>query len=107
MAKEIARHVNLHTRTVVVEVEDDFGVVSRHTIPLIGDCCSMCGHQFPGSNGTPDVEASIAQAVAHVDGIMDEMIPKLEKVAHSSPQIKEHVERAKAKKNGHRAPGQN
>lgn len=86
------------TRTVSVDVEDYFGVVTTHTIPLVGDCCSLCNRVFPGNDGSADIEASVAQVVAHVRDIGDGLITKLEKSSH--PEIKKHVELAKAKRDG-------
>lgn len=100
MAKEIRRRLDIASRSVIVEVEDDFGIVTPHTIPLTGDVCAHCGCVIPGTKGSPDVEASAAAVVAHVDGIMDQVIAQLEKIAHTSPEIQQHVDRAKAKRNG-------
>lgn len=93
------------TRTLVLDVEDHFGVVSHHTIPLMGDKCPHCGTVLGGSAGSPDIEASVAQVIASVEACVNDVIAKLEKVDH--PEIKKLVEGAKAKRDGHRAPGQN
>jgi hypothetical protein len=78
-AKELRRRVNLATRTVVVDVEDDFGIVTPHTLPLIGDHCPHCGSQLPGNSGVRDMDASATAAVKHIDDITEQILPHLEK----------------------------
>jgi len=101
MAKEIRRRFNTATRHVVIDVEDDFGNVSVHSIPLTADHCSHCGQALPGTQGTTDVNATAAAIVAHVDRMMPELIAKLEQAAKGDPELLKHVQAAKARRNGH------
>ena len=94
MAKELSRKYDIASRSVSVTVEDYFGHVSHHTIPLTADMCPHCGHKMPGNNGSPDVEKSIAAVLEHVRQVADDVIAKLEPISH--PGIRQHVERAKA-----------
>lgn len=92
MARELSRKYDIASRSVSVTVEDYFGHVSHHTIPLTGDSCPHCGVVMVG--GSEDIEASISAVIAHVSEVGDALISKLEKVKH--PGIQKHVERAKA-----------
>ena len=98
MAKEISRTFDIASLSVVVRVENDFGHVTPHTIPLTGDKCAHCGLIIPGTKGSPDVAASVAAVLAHVDEVMGHVIARLEPIAHTSPEIQQHLERAKAKR---------
>lgn len=75
MASELERRFDWAQRVMVVDIEDDFGHVTPHTIPLTGDACSLCGHVMPGGSADPD--ASVAAAIAHVDQITDDLLAKL------------------------------
>jgi hypothetical protein len=97
MSKELARRFVPATMTVVVDVEDDFGTVSHHTIPLVGEQCPFCKTVIH-DNGVPDIEAAALKAVAHVDANIDAVLPQLEKAAASHPQIAAHIERLKARR---------
>jgi hypothetical protein len=77
MAKELASRRNMATRTVTVDVEDIFGNVTHHTIPLFGDACHICQRCAPG--GTNDIDASIDAVVAHVTEIENAVLAKLKK----------------------------
>lgn len=77
MAKELAARLNIAHRSVTVDVEDIFGHVTHHTIPLFGDPCHMCQQCAPG--GTEDVDASVDAIVAHVQEIEDAVLAKLKK----------------------------
>ena len=75
MAKELATRFNIAHRTVTVDVQDVFGNVTHHTIPLFGDCCPTC--QMAQSGGTNDVKASTAAIVQHVTEVETALIEKL------------------------------
>ena len=79
---------------MVVDVMDAFGVVTPHTIPITQDQCAHCGQVAFG--GSKDLDASAAQAVAHIAALENDLISKLEKSEH--PEIKVQVERAKARR---------
>ncbi len=79
MSKEVSRRIDFSSRTVTVDIEDIFGVISHHTIPLIADHCLYCGSKKEnGSKGSPDVEASISAAILHVSEIENDVVSKLE-----------------------------
>ncbi len=98
MAKEIRRRIDIASLSLVVEVENDFGVVTPHMIPLTGDKCAMCGCVVLGTKGSPDIETSIQAVLSHVDNVTNDVIAKLEPIAHTSPEIKQHLDKAKAKR---------
>lgn len=99
-AKEIKRKFNIAHRQVVIEVQDEFGHVSTHSIPLLSDHCEHCGQALPGTNGTADVNATALATVAHVDSLMDDLIQKLEVAANGDQELLKVVQAAKAKRNG-------
>ena len=101
MAKEIKREFNTAARQVTIHIEDDFGNVSKHSIALTADHCSHCGQALPGTQGSPDVNASAAAMVAHVDGMMPGLIAKFEAAAQGDPELLKHVQAVKARRNGH------
>jgi hypothetical protein len=74
-AREIRRRFDWAQRVMVVDIEDDFGIVTPHTIPLTGDSCVLCGHVMPG--GSTNVDLSVAVAVAGVDQTTDDLLAKL------------------------------
>ena len=100
MAREIKRRFNIPMRQVVVEIEDDFGHVTPHSISLIGDTCISCGQTLPGTSGSADVNASAKAIVGHVDGMMPDLIAKFEAAAQGDPELLKVVQAAKAKRNG-------
>lgn len=75
MAREIQRRINIAARTVTVDVQDVFGNVTHHTIPLFGDCCPTCGMAAPG--GTKDFKASADAIVQHVTEVESVLLEKL------------------------------
>jgi len=96
MAREISRRLDIAQRTLTVDVEDDFGVVSHHTIPLAGDVCPLCKNAIPGTQGSPDVEASVTAILAATLAVTDGLIKQLEPMQH--PDIQKVVQKAKAKR---------
>jgi hypothetical protein len=75
MAIELATRLNIAARTVTVDVQDIFGNVTHHTIPLFGDPCPTCQMCAPG--GSTDLKASTAAVVAHVTEIETAVLEKL------------------------------
>ncbi len=100
MAKEISRRFDTAARQVVIEIEDDFGNISKHSISLTADHCSHCGQALPGTKGAADVNAAAVGLVAHVDGMMPDLIAKFEAAAQGDSELLKHVQAAKAKRNG-------
>ena len=98
IAREIKREFDTAARQVVIHIEDDFGHVSRHSVSLTADHCSACGQALPGTQGSADVNASAIALVAHVDGMMPELIDKFESAAKGDPELLKHVQAAKAKR---------
>lgn len=101
MAREIKREFNTAARQVVIHIEDDFGHVSQHSVSLMADHCSHCGQTLPGTQGSADVNASAEALVAHVDGMMPELIEKFESAAKGDPELLKRVHAVKARRNGH------
>jgi hypothetical protein len=85
MAKEIQRRVNIALRSVAVDVQDIFGNVTTHTIPLFGDPCPTCGMALPG--GTKDLNASAQTIVDHVTEIETALAEKLQTAGIATPQV--------------------
>lgn len=78
-AAVIAKRLNFATRTLVVEVQDDFGTVSHHTLPLMADSCPHCGMALPSSApGTPDINAAITAVLTQVDQWAADLKAKLQ-----------------------------
>lgn len=77
MAKELASRKDIAQRTVIVDVQDIFGNVTHHTVPLTGDGCPLCKRCAPG--GSQDIDASIDSIVAHVTEIENDVLAKLKK----------------------------
>lgn len=101
MAREIKRRFNTAARNVVIEIEDDFGNVSHHSIPLLGDTCHHCGQTLPGTSGAADVNAAAEGLVKHIDGMQPDLIAKFEAAAQGDPALLAHVHKAKERRNGH------
>lgn len=76
MAKEIARRIDIAARTVTIDVQDIFGCVTHHTVPLFGDACPMC--QMALAGGTPDLNATAAAVLAGVSTIENAILAKLQ-----------------------------
>lgn len=87
MAKELNRRFIAATMTIVVDVEDDFGVISHHSIPLVGDMCPHC-RSVIHENGEPDIEAAVKRAVSLIDGHIESVLPRLEKAGIDVARIK-------------------
>lgn len=85
MAKELATRLNIAHRTVTVDVQDIFGNVTHHTIPLFGDPCPTC--QMAVAGGTTDLKASAAAIVAHVTEIETALLEKLKAAGIDFPQV--------------------
>jgi len=78
-ATVIAKRLNLATRTLVLDVQDDFGTLSQHTLPLMADSCPHCGFAMPASlQGTPDINAAITAVLASVDQNTADLTTKLQ-----------------------------
>lgn len=75
MAKELQRRVNISLRNVAIDVEDIFGIVTTHTVPLFGDACPTCGMSAAG--GSPDIGASVAAILANVTEVETALAAKL------------------------------
>jgi hypothetical protein len=94
MAIEIQRRIDFATRTVTVDVQDIFGVITPHTIPMTGDHCPTCGCSLPGTTGSPDLEASVAAAIAHVGEIEQGFLAQLKSSPNLSPDIAQAIQTA-------------
>jgi hypothetical protein len=88
MAKELTRRFNTANRTITVEIQDDFGNISLHTLPLSGDQCPMCKHLLPGANGVTDVPTAVQGLVDHIDQITADVLPKFEAAGMDVAEIK-------------------
>ncbi len=100
MAKVLSRRLDIAQRTVTVDVEDCFGVLHTHTIPLTGDRCFHCKQAMPGTSGSTNVEATVTAIIASMGTMEDELIAKLEPLQTS--EIQRHVQTAKAMREKHR-----
>lgn len=100
MAREIKRRFDTAARQVVIDIEDDFGNVSQHSISLTTDTCHHCGQTLPGTSGAADVNAAALGLVAHIDGMMPGLIETFEAAAQGDPELLKHVHAAKARRNG-------
>lgn len=67
--------MNVASRSLVIDVQDVFGNISHHTIPLFGDPCPMCNMAVAG--GSTDINASVAAIVAHVMEVENALLGKL------------------------------
>jgi hypothetical protein len=88
MAQELSRKFNTANRTITVEIQDDFGNVSLHTLPLTGDQCPMCKQLLPGANGVTNVPAAVKGLVDHIDQITADVLPKFEAAGMDVSEIK-------------------
>jgi hypothetical protein len=96
MAIEIQRRVDFASRTVTVDVQDIFGIITPHTIPMTSDHCPMCGGALAGTTGSPDLEASVAAAVAHINDIELGFIAQLKSSKNISPEMLKAIQAAEA-----------
>lgn len=85
MAKELQRRLNIALRTVAVDVQDIFGIVTTHTVPLFGDACPTCRMAIAG--GTPDINLSVAAILANVSEIETALAGKLQAAGIDVSQI--------------------
>ena len=83
MAKEIARRISIETRSVVIDVQDVFGTVTSHTVPLFGDCCPTCNIAVAG--GSTDINVSAVSIVQHITEVETALLKKLMAAGISVP----------------------
>lgn len=85
MAKELALRLNIAHRSVTVDVQDIFGNITHHTVPLFGDPCPTC--QMAVAGGTTDLKASTAAIVQAVTDIETALLGKLKAAGIDFPQV--------------------
>jgi len=99
MAREIKREFDFASFHVVLHVADDFGNVSKHSISLVADKCIHCGTALPGTDGSPDVDATAKLVIARVDELMPSLIEKFKAAAKGDPVLLARIQEEESKRN--------
>lgn len=69
MAIEISRTYDTNLAAVIVQIQDEFGNVSPHTIHVMNSSvCPTCGTRLiTAIDGSVDVDATVGQIIADTD----------------------------------------